>query len=93
MFSIELCEQSLVVDSSRSLHTDLCPWAVEALRKQSKPIEGFAKRSGMDGTYHFSFNPYFLDGASKDDGLELSYQELKDLHAEIVCKYLIAQAK
>ena len=94
MFNIELSEQSLGDrTSSKSLHTDLCQYAVEELRKQSKPIEGFAKINGRDGTYHFSFNPYFLDGESKDDGLELSYAELKDLHAQIICMYLIAQAK
>ena len=90
MSNITFAKQTLPTTTMHSLHTDLCsPLLVDKLRKADARVEGFAKVSGKEGTYHFSFNPYFLDGATKADGLELSYAELKVLHAQIIIQYLL----
>lgn len=54
-----------------------------------KPIEGFVKKAGVDGTYHFKFNPYTLDGDTVDDGLGIaSMAELEQIHSLIAMKAL-----
>ena len=54
-----------------------------------KPIEGFVKKQGVDGTYHFKFNPYALDGDTVDDGFGIaSMAELEQIHSLIAMKAL-----
>ena len=54
-----------------------------------RPVEGFVKKAGVDGTYHFKFNPYFLDGSAIDDGLGItSMAELEQIHSLIAMKAL-----
>lgn len=69
---------------------ELPPFLAELVQTNlHKPIEGFVKKIGADGTYHFCFNPYFLDGDTVDDGLGIaSMAELEQIHSLIAMKAL-----
>lgn len=85
---------TVIFSSQRLDNTDRCwelpPFLAELVHDNlHRPIEGFVKKAGVDGTYHFKFNPYSLDGSTIDDGLGItSMAELEQIHSLIAMKAL-----
>ena len=86
MYTIILCEQRL---NGAGKCFELPSFLAELIQTHHKPIEGFVKKHGVDGTYHFKFEPQTLDGDTVDDGFGIgSMAELEQIHSLIAMKAL-----